>query len=450
MFKCNHLNRRSFLSGTGAAIFLPFLDAMIPAFAASSQHEGIAPRRLAFVYIPNGVIQEAWTPDTEGTDYEFTRTLKSLEPFRKDLMVLSGLTHNTGRALGDGPGDHARAASSFLTGIHPRKTAGADIKLGISVDQVAANEIGDKTRFASLELGIEPGRLAGNCDSGYSCAYSNSISWRGEKTPNPPEINPRMVFERMFGEAGENLDPATLSKRRAKDKSVLDYILSDASRLRNSVGPTDRQKLDEYFSSVRDVEKRIENDSKFHKEATPHIEAPEGIPAEYPEHARVMFDLMALAYQTDITRVATFMMGREGSNLTYPEISVNRAHHGMTHHRGEPDKIEDITKVNVHHVEQFSYFLGKLTSIQEGEGRLLDNIMAVYGSGIGDGNRHTHHDLPVILAGGGSGTLHQGRHLRYPLETPMNNLYMSLLDRVGVHTETLGDGNGKLEHLSGI
>lgn len=445
-----HLNRRLFLRGAGAAIALPYLDAMVPAFAAARRLESDTPRRLAFVYIPNGVIQEAWTPLATGADFEFTRVLKPLEPYREDLLVLSGLTHNNGRALGDGAGDHARAASSFLTGIHPKKTAGADIQLGISVDQVAANAIGDQTRYASLELGIEPGRLAGNCDSGYSCAYSNSVSWRGEQTPNPPEIDPSLVFDRMFGDIEAPLSPEIRARRAARQRSVLDHVLSEANRLRGSVGATDRQKLDEYFSSVRDVEKRISNHGQQGEAPQPEMARPQGIPANYADHAQLMFDLMALAFQADLTRVSTFMMGREGSNLTYPDVGVSRAHHGMTHHRGDPSKIEDITKVNAYHVGQFARFIDKLALIKDGDGRLLDNMMVVYGSGIGDGNRHTHHDLPVLLAGSGGGTLSPGRHVRYAEETPMNNLYLSLLDRVGVRPETLGDGTGELDRLSDI
>ncbi len=450
MISHKSLHRRLFLRGSGAAIALPFLDAMTPAFASPARLADAAPRRVAFVYVPNGVIQKAWTPATDGSGYEFTRILKALEPHRSDLLVLSGLTHNTGRALGDGPGDHARAASSFLTGIHPKKTAGADIKLGVSVDQVAASAIGGESRFASMELGIEPGRLAGNCDSGYSCAYSNSISWRGERTPNPPEIDPRLVFERMFGDTEAPLPPAERAKQAARDRSVLDFVLGDASSLRSTLGPTDRRKLDEYFTSVRDVEKRLAASEADQVELPAGMAKPQGIPANYSAHARLMFDLLTIAFQTNMTRVGTFMMGREGSNLTYPEIGVGRAHHGMTHHRGDPGKIEDITKVNTHHIDQFAYFVDKLASVSDGEGRLLDNTMVVYGSGIGDGNRHTHHDLPVLLAGGGGGTLHPGRHIRYPAETPMNNLYLALLDRVGVHPEQLGDGTGKLDLLSDI
>ena len=427
---------------------LPFLDSMVPAFGAARSDDPRPPRRLAFVYVPNGVIQEAWTPLATGRSFEFPRILEPLAPHREDLLVFSGLTHNTGRALGDGAGDHARAAASFLTGIHPKKTSGADIRLGISVDQVAAAAIGDRTRFASIELGIEPGRLAGNCDSGYSCAYSNSISWRGVKTPNPPEIDPSAVFERLFGNIRAPLSAAEQARRHARNRSVLDHVIGDANRLRRSVGQADRQKLDEYLTSVRDVEKRVADPTNSLSVRRPTMERPEGIPARYSDHARLMFDLLALALQTDQTRVATFMMGREGSNLTYPEIEVSRAHHGMTHHRGDPGKIEDITKVNRHHVEQLAYFLSKLASIDDGEGRLLDHAMVVYGSGIGDGNRHTHHDLPVLVAGRGGGSLETGRHLSYELETPMNNLYLSLLDRVGVRPEILGDATGKLDRLS--
>ncbi len=442
-----HIDRRTLLRGVGTTVALPFLDSMVPAFAAARSDVAGAPRRLAFVYIPNGVIQEAWTPASKGRTFEFTRILEPLEAHREDLLVLSGLTHNTGRALGDGAGDHARAASSFLTGIHPKKTAGADIRLGISADQVAAEAIGNRTRFASIELGIEPGRLAGNCDSGYSCAYSNSISWRGEKTPNPPEIDPSAVFERMFGDIEAPVTPAERARRQARRQSVLDHVLGDANRLRASVGHADRQKLDEYFESVRDVEKRAAAPKGSLAIARPAMERPAGIPAKYADHARVMFDLMALAFQTDLTRVATFMMAREGSNLTYPEIEVTRAHHGMTHHRGDPGKVEDITKVNRHHVRQFAHFLDKLASVEDGDGRLMDQSMVVYGSGIGDGNRHTHHDLPVLVAGRGGGTLHSGQHVQYATETPMNNLYVSLLDRVGVRPETLGDATGQLAGL---
>jgi hypothetical protein len=444
-----HLSRRTLLRGVGAAVALPVLDAMRPAFAAPNRLSGYAPPRLAFLYVPNGVIMPDWTPAKQGADFELTRILAPLKDFREDILVLSGLTQNNGRALGDGPGDHARAASSFLTGVHPKKTSGADIQLGVSVDQVAAGKIGGDTRIASLELGTEPGQLAGNCDSGYSCAYSNSVSWRSSTTPNPPEINPREVFERLFGRADRSGDRQERERRQAYRKSILDFVAEDSKALAKTLGPSDKRKVDEYLTAVRDIERRIES-AEGSDELVPTIDRPAGIPTEFAEHARLMCDLMAVAFQADATRVATFMLGREGSNRTYREIDVPGAHHRMTHHRGDKEKIEDITKINVHHVEQLAYFLGRLAEIEEGDSNLLKQSIVVYGSGISDGNRHAHHDLPVLVAGHGGGTLKTGRHERYPDETPMNNLYLSLLGRAGVPTETLGDGTGELPGLNGV
>ncbi len=445
-----YLPRRSFLRGLGTAVALPFLDAMVPAFATASQQKTAAPCRLAFTYVPNGIIMEGWTPATEGSQFAMTRVLEPLAPYRKDWMLLSGLTHNNGRALGDGPGDHARAAASYLTGVHPKKTNGADIRNGISVDQVAAQALGNRTRFASLELGIEHGRQVGNCDSGYSCAYSNSISWRSENSPLPPEVNPRSVFERLFGPADGAEDPATRAKRARYNTSILDFVREDARRLKMDLGPTDRRKLDEYLHAVRDIERRIEITERDIQQKTPTIDRPDGIPIDFAEHVRLMFDLQVVAFQTDLTRITTFMLGREGSNRTYREIGVSDAHHGLTHHKGDQEKIDDITKINHYHVKQLAYFLAKLRSTQDGEGSLLDHSIVVYGSGLADGNKHTHHDLPVLVAGLGRGTLHTGRHVRFPTETPMTNLYVTMLDRIGVPIESLGDNTGKLDHLSDV
>ena len=433
----------------GTAIALPFLDAMTPAFAAPSRL-GVAnaPRRVAFVYVPNGIIMKDWTPAAEGSSYEFTRILKPLEPHRQNLMVLSGLTHNTGRALGDGPGDHARAAASFLTGIHPKKTAGADIALGVSVDQIAAQKVGNATRFPSLELGCEDGHLVGNCDSGYSCAYSNSISWRTSTTPLPPEVNPRAVFERLFGDASET--PEVRAKRLAYNKSILDFVLDDTQKLKGDLGRTDRRKLDEYLDAVREIERRIEQAEQDSKQFTPSIEKPAGVPVEFADHVRLMFDLMTLAFQADLTRISTFMICREGSTRTYREIGVSDAHHPLTHHRNNPEWIEKVTKINCFHLEQFAYFVNKLKSTPDGDGTLLDRMMVVYGSGLADGNQHTHNDLPVVLAGAGNGALRPGRHVRYPKETPMNNLYVAMLDHMGVPPEKIGDSTGELEHLTDL
>lgn len=433
----------------GAAVALPFLDAMTPAFAASSRIGAMnTPRRLAFVYVPNGIIMKDWTPAAEGSAFEFTRILKPLKPYRQNLLVLSGLTQNNGRALGDGPGDHARAAASFLTGLHPKKTAGADISLGVSVDQIAAQKVGGATRFASLELGCEDGRLVGNCDSGYSCAYSNSISWRTSTTPLPPEVNPRAVFERLFGDASET--PEARAKRLAYDKSILDFVLNDTQRLKGDLGRTDRRKLDEYLDAVREIERRIQQAEHDSTQFTPSIEKPAGVPVEFADHVRLMFDLMTLALQADLTRISTFMICREGSTRTYREIGVSDAHHPLTHHRGNPEWIEKVTKINCFHLEQFAYFINKLKSTSDGDGTLLDRIMVVYGSGLSDGNQHTHNDLPAILAGAGNGALRPGRHVRYPKETPMNNLYVALLDHMGVPPEKIGDSTGELEHLTDL
>lgn len=450
MITRKHLARRTFLRGIGTAVALPILDAMAPAFAASTRIESKAPTRMAFTYVPNGVDMQHWTPATEGAGFDLPRILEPLKAFREDLIVFSGLTQNGGRALGDGPGDHARAASSFLTGCHPRKTAGADIQIGISVDQVAAQAIGGKTRFASLELGCEDGRQVGSCDSGYSCAYSNSISWRSATTPNPPEINPRMVFERLFAGMDTSENPASRAKRERYNKSILDFVLEDTQDLKGTLGATDKRKIDEYLFAVREIEKRIETSERETAErGAPPIDKPVGIPIDFSEHARLMFDLQVIAFQADLTRISTFMLGREGSTRTYREIGVPDAHHPLTHHRGNEEMLEKVSKINRFHMEQFAYFINKLKTTQDGDGTLLDHVMVVYGSGLSDGNRHAHHDLPVVLAGRGA-RFAPGRHLRYPQDTPMANLFLAMLDKMGVRTESLGDSNGQLQHLTDI
>jgi len=429
------ISRRTLLRGFGAAIALPALDAMLPAFAAATKPA----RRLVYIYVPNGIVMKQWTPAAEGAAFDLPRILQPLQTYRDNLLVLSGLTHNTGRPLGDGDGDHARAAATYLTGVHPKKTAGADIRAGISVDQIAAQKIGNTTKFSSLELACEDGRMVGACDTGYSCAYSNSISWRTPSTPLPPEINPRSVFERLFGAEDEN--PADRSKRLYYETSILDYVLDDARRLAGKLGPTDRRKIDEYLSAVREIEQRIELAEKDDQQSVPSMEKPEGYPAAFDEYVKLMFDLLLVAFQTDLTRVSTFMLAREGSTRTYREIGIPDAHHALTHHRGNPEWIEKVARINTYHVEQFGYFLGKLKSTPDGDGSLLDHTLLAYGSGLSDGNRHDHADLPVVIAGGGLG----GRHIRYAKETPMNNLHLSLLDRVGVPIDSLGDSNGELD-----
>lgn len=426
---------------------MPFLDAMVPAFAAPSRNAAKAPTRMAFVYVPNGIVMPEWTPTAEGAGFEFQRTMKPLEAQRDRITVLTGLMQNGGRALGDGPGDHARAASSFLTGMHPRKTAGADIKIGISVDQAAAQAVGSATRFASMELGLEDGRLVGSCDSGYSCAYSNNLSWRTENSPLPPEINPRLVFERLFG-GDEVEDEAGRARRLKYHKSILDSVVDDTQTLKSSLGATDKRKLDEYLHSVREIEKRIEASEKDSRQIAPPFEKPAGAPAEYGEHARLMYDLMTVAFQMDATRIMTFMMAREGSSRAYREINISDGHHPLTHHRNNEEMVEKVRQINRYHVEQFAYWIDKLRKTPDGDGTLLDSAMIVYGSGLADGNRHTHHDLPVVLAGAGNGSIKPGRHIKYASETPMANLFVTMLEKMNVRMDTLGDSNGKLGYLS--
>jgi hypothetical protein len=448
MITRKHLHRRTFLRGMGAAIALPMLDAMTPAFAAPLGASK-RPLRLAFTYVPNGITMADWTPAATGAGFDYTRVLKPLERFRSDTVVLSGLAHKNGNALGDGPGDHARAAASYLTGVHPRKTAGADIQNGISVDQIAAQQIGGTSRFASLELGCDDSRTVGNCDSGYSCAYTNSLAWRGPATPMPPETNPRLVFERLFGDIDTSLAPEVRARRLRHRRSILDLVGERTSALASDLGPADRRKLDEYLSSIREIERRIELAEQDMTGLTPTIDKPSGIPVQYADYVNLMFDLQLIAFQTDMTRVVTMMMGREGSMRTYPEIGVPDPHHPLTHHRGNAEWIERVTKVNTMHMEQFAGFIAKLEATPDGDGTLLDHSMIVYGSGLSDGNRHTHEDLPVLIVGRG-GNFRTGTHIAYPTGTPMTNLYLTLLDRMGVQSEQVGDSTGQIEHLTNV
>jgi hypothetical protein len=414
--------------------------------AASSTATSL-PRRMAFVYVPNGANMADWTPKEVGSEFELPPILDPLKPVQQDLLVLSGLAHDKGRPNGDGPGDHARASATFLTGCQARKTPGADIKVGVSVDQVAAQKVGSLTRFPSIELGTDRARLAGNCDSGYSCAYSFNVSWRSESTPMPPEVDPRLVFDRLFGNGNSGEMEENRIKRDRYRKSILDFALDDAKNLKARLGYTDRRKLDEYLTAVRELEQRLERSNNF-AVSHPDYNRPAGIPRSYEEHLKLMFDLQTLAFQTDTTRISTFIMAHDGSNRQYPFIGVRDGHHDLSHHGGDEEKKEKIAKINRFHVTQFAYFLHKLKSVKEGDGTLLDNCMIVYGSGLGDGNRHNHDNLPVLLAGKGGGTLQSGRHVRFSKETPMANLFLSMLERVGAPTERLGDSTGLLTQLS--
>ncbi len=444
------LPRRTFLRGLGAAIALPSLDSMVPAFAATSK--AAAPSRMAFVYAANGIIMDEWTPDTEGAEAllprELPPTLQPLEPFRQQLMVMSGLTSDPARAHGDGPGDHARSAAAYLTSVHPKKTFGADIEAGVSIDQLIAQKIGGGTKFASLELGCEQGLLAGNCDNAYSCAYTNTISWRAPASPLPPEVNPRAAFERLFGSGDFEPDPVRRARQRKYDQSILDFVLEDARQLKGTLGATDRRKLDEYLFSVRDIEKRIVSVERDADAAPPDMERPgRSIPRDFTIHSRLMLDMLAVAFQTDSTRVATLMFGLEQSNRNFPEIGIPESHHGLSHHRGDQDKIALLARINHYQMEQFAYFLEKMRSIEDGDGTLLDHSMIIYGASLADANRHQHDDLPTILAGGAAGLRPGGRHVRYADETPMANLFVAMADKMGAPIDSFGDSTGEIVNL---
>jgi hypothetical protein len=442
------ISRRTVLRGLGAVVALPWLEAMIPTSAlASTPPSRSAPNRLAFLYVPNGVHMPDWKPKDDGPLGELPEILKPLAPVKDHLLVVSGLTADKARPHGDGPGDHARALGAFLTGAQPRKTDGYNIRAGISADQVAAVRVGGETRLPSLEIGCEAGAMAGNCDSGYSCVYSSTISWRSATQPLPKEVNPKLVFERLFG-AGKDSDRA---KRDARRKSVLDFVREDAGDLRNKLGATDQRKLEEYFTAVREIEQRIERAEKLPEVKVPETARPSGVPAKFEEHLRLMCDLFVLAFQTDVTRVCTFVLCNEGSNRPYRDIGIPEGHHDLSHHGRDPKKQAKIKQINTFHITQFAYLLTKLKAIKEGDGTLLDHCMIAYGSGNSDGDRHNHDDLPVLVAGKGSGTIKTGRHLRLAREkdTPLNNLWLSLLDRMSITVENFGDANGRLSGLEG-
>lgn len=437
------IDRRTVLKGFGATLALPFLESMMPqgVLAASLPKN---PIRTAFIFVPNGINMEHWVPSGSELPY----TLQPLSSLKNKFNIISGLAQKNAFALGDGAGDHARSAAAWLTGCHPRKTSGANIKAGVSFDQILAREFANKTRFGSLELGCERGGLAGDCDSGYSCAYSNSISWRTESTPVAKEVDPRLVFERLF--ASEDINESAISKaqRLAENKSILDFIMEDAKILNKKLGYTDRMKLDEYMTGIREIERRlsfIENQSKdFNSIASINVQ---GIPSDYQEHIRIMGDLMVLAFQTDTTRVSTFMFANEGSNRSYKMVGVSDGHHEMSHHQRTPEKLEALKKINNFHTSQLAYILNKMDSIKEGDRTLLDNSMVVYGAGICDGDRHNHDDLPLLLAGSGGGKIKSGQHLKFNSNTPMTNLFLSMADKMNIPVENIGDSTGKLYQI---
>lgn len=433
-----HLSRRTLLRGFGGAIALPFLDAMRPAVASPALQKQA--RRIAVVYVPNGIVMNDWLPKDLGKDFAFTRILKPLEPFRSDITIVSGLANNAAnKAKGGG---HAKASGSFLSGMPPKYTAGADVRAGITFDQVAAHKWASEVRVPSLQLGCEDSRMVGNCDTGSSCAYTNSLSWKDPETPLAVEVNPRSVFERLFGTVDPSLDPQTRARRLLYRKSILDQTRTNTQKLVGDLGASDRRKVDEYLTSIREVEKRIgsaENDTQL-----PPLEKPSGIPFQFIDYVKLMYDLQTIAFQSDLTRVSTMMLGREGSVRTYPEIGVPDPHHPLTHHRGHPDFIEKVTKINCFHVELFAYFLEKLKSTPDGDGSLLDHSAILYGGALSDGNQHSNTNLPLLVAGHAGGLV-GGRHVGSEPKTPVANLFVDLLARVEVPAESFGDSTGRFD-----
>ena len=443
-----HLPRRMFLRGLGVTLALPMLDSMVPAFGGAQVRAAEAVRRLGVVYVPNGMFMPNWTPEVEGGPLEVTQTLQPLAQFKDQMLMVSGLCSEEGIARpGEGAGDHARAAGAFLTGVHPKKTEGHDIRAGVSMDQIAARVLGQETQLASLELSLESAERAGSCDPGYSCVYANTLCWSSATTPLPMASNPRAVFERLFGTSGTT-DPAAWLKARQHDRSLLDMVTAKVARLSRELGPRDRVKLNEYLEAVRDVERRIQMAERQTTRELPAMDQPVGVPEKFEEHAKLMFDLQVLAYQADLTRVITFMMGHETSNRAYPDIGVPDAHHALSHHGGDKILIERLKKVDSHLTAMFAYYVDRLASTPDGNGTLLDSVMILYGSGMSDGNRHDHHDLPALLVGGGAGQLVGGRHMRVAKDTPNTNLFLTMLDKLGVAIETMGDSNGRLDTLS--
>lgn len=403
---------------------------------------------MAFMSVPNGMHMPDWTPDKAGTDFELKPTLQPIAKFKSQLLQLSGLALDGGEAHGDGPGDHARSCASFLTGAHPKKTDGADIYNGVSVDQLAAEKIGHHTRFPSLELGIERGAQSGNCDSGYSCAYSANVAWRTPTSPVAKEVDPVAVFDRLFGQGDSGEQGLAKAKRDRYRRSVLDFVLEDAKQLQRRLGASDQRKLDEYLYAVRDIERRIGGVDKLSgMEHGINFSRPAGVPKKFEDHTKLLCDLMTLAFQTDSTRVISFMFANEGSNRSYPEVEVSDGHHTLSHHGNKPEKQASISQINRYHITLLSHFLERLASIKEGDRTLLENSMIFYGSGIGDGNRHNHNDLPIAVFGNGGGALKTGRHAVYPKDTPLTNLYRTMLDIGSAPVDSFSDSTGLLEDV---
>ena len=433
--------RRSVLRGIGATLALPLLDGMVPALSAIRTTAARGMRRFGVVYVPNGMAMEHWTPTGEGTTFEFSPILQPMAPFRDRTLVLTGLNP------GPGGGAHAGASTKFLTGVAGRMTDGAEIHSGTSIDQLLGKELGQYTQLSSLELALDGRDFAGSCDAGFSCAYTNTISWRTPTTPLPMENNPRVVFERLFGDSGST-DPAVRLARLKEDRSILDSVTEKVADLQQGIGPEDRHKIGQYLDAVRDVERRIQKAEEQSARELPLVQQPAGIPATFEEHMRLMFDLQLLAYQTDLTRVASFMVGREISGRTYNQIGIPDAHHPLSHHLDDPAKIGVMSKINTYHVVLFAEFVEKMRATPDGDGSLLDHSLLLYGAGMSNSNAHAPINLPIMLVGGAGGGLEGGRHITYPEDTPMANLLMAIMDALGVPMDQVGDSNGMLDVLS--
>ena len=446
-----HLPRRTFLRGLGASVALPLLDSMVPALTAQELTSALPVKRLGIIYVPNGVFMDNWTPPEGGSDFSLPSTMEPLAPFQDQMLVLTGLSNKMGDAWpGEGAGDHARAAGAYLTGVHPKKTEGAALQAGLSMDQIIARQLGQHTQLTSLELSLESRENVGACDPGYACAYAYTLCWSSATTPLPMENNPRVVFERLFG-GNESTDPEAWRARREEDSSILDAVGDKIAKLQGDLGHRDQLKLDEYLESIRNAERRIQMAEAQSERELPVIEQPAGVPATFQEHAKIMFDLQLLAFQADLTRVITFMVGHETSQRAYPEIGVPDAHHPLSHHGGSAEKIEKLIRVNGYHAEMFAYYLDRMKNTPDSEGSLLDNSTILYGSGMSDGNGHNHHNLPTLIVGGGTGSIKGNRHLVYPREqeTPITNLFLDLLEKFDIPLESFGDSTRNLNVLAG-
>ena len=446
-------NRRGFLRGLGAFVALPAMESFRPLLAAAAERAVAttasgAPLRMAYLYIPNGVNVEHWRPNGTTASYKMGKTFKPMEALRNDFQVFTGFEQKFAAGNGDGPGDHARGVATYLTSTQARKTSGSDIKLGISVDQIAAQAAQKQTRLASLELSTDGARNAGNCDSGYSCAYQFNLSWRSDTQPMSPESNPRSVFERLFG-AGDSKERATsLGQRYASKKSVLDFVQQDAKALQKYLGRSDRHKLDEYLTGVREIERQIEKAESMGLPKDPGVPAPDGSPESYKEHLRLMMDMMVLAFKTDSTRISTFLMAHDGSTRSFKEIGVDDGHHNISHHQGKADNLEKLAKIDLFYMEQLAYFLDKLKNTPDVDGKsLLHNSMIVYGGCISDGDRHNHDDLPIVVAGNAGGAFTPGRHVDLGENVPMSNLHLRMLEEFGVKEKRFGDSTGALRKI---